>query len=149
MKKILAIFIFVSLLTGTVFAAGGIGSGVGKTSKTSMRMGAYRTQSNISVIEYNTYGAETGYYIDDAFGMTTKYDKDGNIVSKYKTNQSGRTYVYNKYNNVIGYLQAVSTNKTVMYDKTGTPVGYFQTDRDGFVKKYDMDGVHMNTYKKF
>ena len=149
MKKFIILFLFMFFVVGTVQAASTIGSGVTKNNKTTMRMGAYRTQSNISVIEYDTYGAESGYYIDDAFGMTTKYDKNGNIVSKYKTNQAGKTYVYNKYNNVIGYLQAVSTNRTVMYDKSGTPVGYFQTDRDGYVKKYDMDGVHLNTYKKF
>ena len=60
--------------------AGGIGSEVKKPSLTGMRVGAYNTKANISVIEYNTYGAETGYYINDGFGTTTKYDTNGNVV---------------------------------------------------------------------
>lgn len=148
MKRIFISLFLIMAISSTAIAST-IGSAVKKNNKTTMRLGAYRTQSNISVIEYDTYGAESGYYIDDAFGMTTKYDKNGNIVSKYKSNQAGRTYVYNKYNNVIGYLEAVSKTRTVMFDKTNTPVGYFQVDRDGYVKKYDMEGIHLNTYKKF
>lgn len=147
MKKFTLLIFTYFICVSIVFAAG-IGSGISKQNVTNMRVGAYNTQSNISVIEYDTYGAETGYYIEDGFGMTTKYDKNGNILSKYKSTQTGKTYVYDKYNHVVGYFQAVSKSRTMLYDKDGTPVGYFQADRDGYVKKYDMGGVHMNTYKK-
>ena len=108
MKKFVLILLFVFLTTSASYAAGGMGSAVKRTSTTNVRVGAYNTKSNISVVEYDTYGAECGYYIEDGFGMTTKYDKNGNVLSKYKTNQSGKTYVYDKYNHVIGFFQAVS-----------------------------------------
>lgn len=129
-------------------AASSIGADIRNVKKNSNMIGSYNTKSNISVIEYDTYGSETGYYIEDAFGMTTKYDKRGNILSKYKTNQFGKTYIYNKYGHVIGYFQAVSKTKTMFYDKDGTPLGYFEPDSNGLVKKYDMDGTHLNTYKR-
>ena len=157
-KKYLPVISFV-LLQSVLFCAAnaavsytqsyqGIGSGVNTKQKSGVRMGQYNVKSNISVIEYDTYGSETGYYIDDAFGMTTKYDKNGNVLSKYKTNQTGKTIVYDKYGHAAGYFKAVSRTRTMFYDKDGTPLGYFEHDSNGLVKKYDMDGNHLNTYKK-
>lgn len=125
-----------------------LGSGVGYVKKSGVRVSAGRVNSNISVIEYDTYGKETGYYIQDGFGMTTKYDKNGNILSKYKTNQVGLNYVYDKYGNVAGYMIPVSKSRTEFYDKYGNAVGYFEPDANGLIKKYDMQGVHLNTYKR-
>ena len=145
----LVIFLLMqSVMICTAHAAASIGSDIKNIQKNGNMIGTYNTKSNISVIEYDTFGSETGHYIDDAFGMTTKYDKLGNVVSKYKTNQQGKTYLYDKYNHVVGYFKAVSKYKTMLYDKDGTPVGYFSTDGSGYVKKYDMDGNHLNTYKK-
>ena len=146
---ILSIALAVLISTMQITYAGGIGSEVKKPNLTRMRVGAYNTQSNISVIEYDTYGSESGYYIEDGFGYTTKYDKNGNILSKYKSGQAGRTYLYDKYNHVIGYFQATSKYRTMLYDKEGNALGYFKVDSDGLIKKYDMDGNHLNTYKNF
>lgn len=125
-----------------------IGSGIKSIQKSGVRVKGANVNSNISVIEYDTYGAESGYYIEDSFGMTTKYDKNGNVLSKYKSNQMGTTYVYDKYGHVAGYMMAVSKTRTQYYDKDGTPLGYFEPDANGLIKKYDMQGVHMNTYKR-
>ena len=38
-----------------------IGASVNPIQKSGVRVGQYNTKSNISVIEYDTYGAETGY----------------------------------------------------------------------------------------
>ena len=145
--KLFVFLIMQSLMFCSAHAASSIGSDI-KAPKNGNMIGAYNTKSNISVIEYDTYGTETGYYIDDAFGMTTKYDKNGNVLSKYKTNQAGKTYVYDKYGHLSGYFQAVAKNRTMFYDKSGNPLGYFATDGSGYVKKYDMDGNHLNTYKR-
>lgn len=149
--SIITLFIFLlmqSVMICTANAASTIGSDIKNVKKNGNMIGGYNTKSNISVIEYDTYGSETGYYIDDAFGMTTKYDKAGNVISKYKTNQKGKTYLYDKYGHLAGYFQAVSKSKTMFYDKDGTPLGYFAPDANGLVKKYDMDGNHLNTYKR-
>lgn len=125
-----------------------IGSGVKAVQRSGVRVTGSNVNSNISVIEYDTYGAESGYYIEDSFGMTTKYDKNGNVLSKYKSNQGGMTYVYDKYGHVAGYMIPVSKTRTEYYDKYGTALGYFEPDVNGLVKKYDMQGNHMNTYKR-
>ena len=147
-RLISSIALAVLISTMQITYAGGIGSEVKKPNLTRMRVGAYNTQSNISVIEYDTYGSESGYYIEDGFGNTTKYDKYGNKLSQYATNQPGITYVYDKYGHTAGYFKPVSNTKTMIYDKSGQPVGYFSSDGSGFVKKYDMDGTHLNTYKR-
>lgn len=159
MKKLLyfgvTIVFSVFILNTPVYAYGTssnnystIGSGVKSIQKSGVRVKGANVNSNISVIEYDTYGAESGYYIEDAFGMTTKYDKNGNVLSKYKTNQIGTTYVYDKYGHVAGYMMPVSKTRTEYYDKDGTPLGYFEPDSNGLIKKYDMQGNHMNTYKR-
>lgn len=159
MKKILYAVCLVVLssivLTGSVYAYSTntnnystIGSGIKSIQKSGVRVKGANVNSNISVIEYDTYGAESGYYIEDSFGMTTKYDKNGNVLSKYKSNQMGTTYVYDKYGHVAGYMMPVSKTRTQYYDKDGTPLGYFEPDANGLIKKYDMQGVHMNTYKR-
>lgn len=125
-----------------------LGSGIGYVKKSGVKVSAGKVNSNISVIEYDTYGMETGYYIDDAFGMTVKYDKHGNLLSKYKTNQVGLNYIYDKYGHVAGYMLPVSKYRTEFYDKYGNALGYFEPDANGLVKKYDMQGVHISTYKK-
>jgi len=125
-----------------------LGSGIGYVKKSGVKVSAGRVNSNISVIEYDTYGMETGYYINDSFGMTTKYDKNGNLLSKYKTNQQGLNYIYDKYGHVAGYLLPVSKTRTEFYDKYGNVLGYFEPDSSGLIKKYDMQGVHLNTYKR-
>ena len=125
-----------------------LGSGVGYVKKSGVRVSAGRVNSNISVIEYDTYGKETGYYIQDAFGMTNKYDKNGNLLSKYKTNQVGLNYIYDKYGHVAGYMVPVSSTRTEFYDKYGNAIGYFEPDANGLIKKYDMQGIHLNTYKR-
>lgn len=154
-KSVLSIISFLllqSLIFGSAYAAsnyaGGIGSALKDLNKTGVKVNKYNLKSNISVIEYDTYGAETGYYIEDGFGNTTKYDKYGNKLSQYATNQPGKTYVYDKYGHAAGYFKPVSNTKTMIYDKTGHPVGYFSSDGSGYVKKYDMDGTHLNTYKR-
>ena len=154
-KSVLSIISFLllqSLIFGSAYAAsnyaGGIGSSLKDLNKTGVKVNKYNLKSNISVIEYDTYGAETGYYIEDGFGNTTKYDKYGNKLSQYATNQPGKTYVYDKYGHAAGYFKPVSNTKTMIYDKTGHPVGYFSSDGSGYVKKYDMDGNHLNTYKR-
>lgn len=151
LKKVIIVAVGFIALQSFIFcaanASSSIGADVNTLKKTGVKVNAYNTPSNISIIEYDTYGAESGYYIDDAFGTTTKYDKNGNILSKYKSNQKGKTNVYDKYNKFVGYFQPVSKNKTVFYDKYGEPLGYFSTDADGLVKKYDMSGVQLNTYK--
>ena len=53
---ILSIALAVLISTMQITYAGGIGSEVKKPNLTRMRVGAYNTQSNISVIEYDTYG---------------------------------------------------------------------------------------------
>lgn len=140
-----------SLIFGVADAASnysGLGSSIKSLNKTGVKVDQYHSLSNISVIEYDTYGAETGYYIEDGFGTTTKYDKYGNVLSKYATNQPGNTYVYDKYGHNVGYFKAVSQNKTMIYDKNSQPLGYFSTDKNGLVKKYDLEGKHLNTYKR-
>ena len=95
-----------------------IGANVRPAQKVGMQIGQYNTKSNISVIEYDTYGAESGYYIEDSFGMTTKYDKNGNVLSKYKTNQQGKTYVYDKYGHIAGYFLPVSSTRTTSWRRS-------------------------------
>ncbi len=154
-KSVLSVISFLllqSLIFGSAYAAsnyaGGIGSSIKNINKTGVKVNKYNLKSNISIVEYDTYGAETGYYIEDGFGTTTKYDKYGNMLSKYATNQPGTTYVYDKYGHAAGYFKPVSPYKTMIYDKSGTAVGYFSTDKSGYVKKYDVDGTHLNTYKR-
>lgn len=158
MKKFITLFILanVSLLFALPSFSAAIsnkkystlGSGIGYVKKSGVKVSAGKVNSNISVIEYDTYGMETGYYIQDAFGMTIKYDKQGNMLSKYKTNQAGLNYIYDKYGHVAGYMLPVSKYRTEFYDKYGTALGYFEPDANGLIKKYDMQGVHISTYKK-
>lgn len=158
MKRLVAfICLFVLLVcdTGVAFSAAisnknysTLGSGIGYVKKSGVKITAGKVNSNISIIEYDTYGMETGYYINDSFGMTLKYDKHGNLLSKYKTNQVGLNYIYDKYGHVAGYLLPVSKTRTEFYDKYGNALGYFEPDVNGIIKKFDMQGVHLNTYKR-
>ena len=132
--------------TNIAFSAG-IGSYVGNRNSNTVRIGSYNTLSNVIVVEYDTYGSKSGYYVDDGFGMIVKYDKNGNVISKYKKGQTGKTYLYDKYNHCVGFFLAVSKSRTMLYDKTGNPIGYFQIESDGLVRKYSLDGLHLNTYK--
>lgn len=151
----ICLFILFVGVSNSVFAAAisnknysTLGSGVGYVKKSGVKVGIGKVNSNISVIEYDTYGMETGYYINDAFGMTLKYDKNGNLLSKYKTNQVGLNYIYDKYGHVAGYMLPVSKTRTEFYDKYGNALGYFEPDLNGLIKKYDMQGIHLNTYKR-
>ncbi len=100
-----------------------------------------------TVFEYDTYYTKTGYYVNDSFGRTILCDVKNNVVYKYEGNTKGKTYLYDKYNKPNGYFDQVATNKTMIYDRYDNPVGYFSIGTDGLLKKYDLEGVHLNTYK--
>ena len=80
-KSVLSIISFL-LLKSLIFGAAndasyysGLGLSIKSLNKTGVKIDQYHTLSNISVIEYDTYGAETGYYIANGFSTTPKYDK--------------------------------------------------------------------------
>ena len=70
------------------------GANVRPAQKVGMQIGQYNTKSNISVIEYDTYGAVSGYYFEDSFGMKTKYDKNGNALGYFTPDSSGLVKKY-------------------------------------------------------